>query len=375
MKAIDRFLHYVTFDTQSDPMSSNCPSTEGQLLFARHLAGELREIGMEDVLLDKNGYVTATLSASIDRKISTMGFIAHMDTSPDYSGRDVCPVIKEDFVLTDGTTLLGADDKAGIAAIMTAAATLRRCGLPHGKVRIAFTPDEEIGRGADLFDVEAFGCDFAYTIDGGKLGGLEYENFNAASAKVDILGQDIHPGEAKGKMRNASLLAMEFINQLPTDARPETTEGYEGFYHLTAITGSVGKATLCLLLRDFSSEGIERKKKFLRGLVEKMNRREEGAFSLTLTDQYRNMIEVLRGNTYPIELAAEAMREVGIVPQIKPIRGGTDGARLSFMGLPCPNLFTGGSNFHGAGEKLSISSLEKSVETIIRIITLHASRQ
>jgi tripeptide aminopeptidase len=372
MDALDRFLHYVTFDTQSDPNSSSCPSTQGQLLFARYLAGELVQIGMQDVLPDDNGYVYATLPSTIGHDVPVIGFIAHMDTSPDFPGQQVCPIVDGDCVHTDGSTLLGADDKAGIAAIITAMDTLlHHPAIPHGKVRIAFTPDEEIGRGADRFDVAAFGCDFAYTVDGGTLGGLEYENFNAASATVRFLGLDIHPGEAEGKMRNAALLAAEFISLLPSRERPETTKGRQGFYHLTALTGSVGKATLSLILRDFSAQGLERRKAFLRRLVKEMNQGHPDAVALTLTDQYRNMVEVLRLNPYPVDLASKAMRQTGVVPRIAPIRGGTDGARLSFMGLPCPNLFTGGANFHGPQETLSISALQKSVDTLIKIITLN----
>ncbi|MDR2791555.1 MAG: peptidase T [Tannerellaceae bacterium] len=374
--ALDRFLHYVTFDTQSNPDSESCPSTMGQRVFAEYLVGELNAIGLEDVRLDANGYVTATLPATAACAVPVIGFIAHLDTSPDFSGHDVRPLIREGSVCTDGSTLLGADDKAGIAAIVTAVDTLRhRTDVPHGKVRIAFTPDEEIGRGADRFDVTAFGCDFAYTVDGGALGELEYENFNAAAARVSVRGVDIHPGEAKGRMRNASLLAAEFIALLPADERPETTQGYEGFYHLTGMTGTVGEASLSLLLRDFSAEGLERKKAFLRKLIDELNQRYPDAFTLSIKDQYRNMAEILRLHPDLIELAAEAMRQVGVTPLVRPIRGGTDGARLSFMGLPCPNLFTGGHNFHGPQEVLSIAALEKSVETVIRIITLNAHRQ
>ncbi|MDR0994882.1 MAG: peptidase T [Tannerella sp.] len=401
MNIAERFIRYTTYDTQSDETAVMTPSSVGQRAFGLTLCHELESIGLEEVQQDKNGYVTATLLPNGEGKeeLPTIGFIAHMDTSPDLSGKsvnahivhylggeiplsgqggirlspDMFPELDnyrgQDIIVTDGTTLLGADDKAGIAAIVSAMEYLvQHPDSKHGRVRVAFTPDEEIGRGADHFDVPGFGCDWAYTVDGGALGELEYENFNAASAQVRFKGRNVHPGTAKDVMVNASLLAMEYVSWLPPTMRPETTEGYEGFYHLTAMGGSVEEAWLSYLLRDHDRIMFNQKKDVIRMLAERMNRKYPGSTSTTIEDQYYNMREVVEPQKHIIRLASEAMRAAGIEPQIKPIRGGTDGARLSYMGLPCPNLFTGGHNFHGRYEYLPIPSLEKSMLTIIKII-------
>lgn len=396
---IDRFLSYVTFDTQSNEESGKTPSTPGQRVLAEALAKELQELGMEEVTLDENAYLMATLPANTDQPIPTIGFIAHMDTSPDLSGKEVQPriltyaggdivlseedqivlspamspelegYIGQDLIVTNGKTLLGADDKAGIAAIVSAMEyLLAHPEIRHGKIRIAFTPDEEIGQGADHFDVEKFGCQWAYTIDGGQLGELEFENFNAAAARVSFKGLNVHPGTAKNKMINASLLATTFASWLPSKERPETTEGYEGFYHLTGMTGSVEEATLSYIIRDHSREIFEARKENMRVLTQKMNDLYPGSTTLEMRDQYYNMKEVVEPRKHIIDLAFEAMTEIGVKPLVKPIRGGTDGARLSFMGLPCPNIFAGGINFHGRYEYLPVASLQKSMQTIVKII-------
>lgn len=400
MDILDRFLTYVTYDTQSCEESQTTPSTPGQRVFGEKLVEELKAIGMEEVQQDSNGYIMATLPATASHKNTlVVGFIAHMDTSPDCSGKNVKPRIViysggdivlneaqqivlspttfpelkqytgQSIVVTDGTTLLGADDKSGIAAIVSAMEYLvNHPEIEHGKVRIAFTPDEEVGRGADHFDVEKFGCKWGYTIDGGEIGELEFENFNAALAKISIQGRNVHPGTAKGKMINASQVAIELNNALPATQRPEHTSGYEGFFHLTQFNGTVEEASLSYIIRDHDHNLFEEKKKLIQSTVDQLNHKYGGCVTLEIRDQYYNMREIIEKNEEIIELAREAMIAVGVTPRIKPIRGGTDGARLSFMGLPCPNLFAGGINFHGRYEFLPVRSLEKSMETIIQII-------
>ncbi|NDV54405.1 peptidase T [Parabacteroides sp. 52] len=403
MNLIERFLKYVTFDTQSNEETGITPSTPGQRVFALELVKELETIGLEDITLDERSYLMATLPANTDKEIPTIGFIAHLDTSPDMSGKEVQPrIVKyeggeiplsredniilspqmfpelldyvgQEIIVTNGKTLLGADDKGGIAAIMAAMKYLKENpDIKHGKIRIAFTPDEEIGQGADHFDVQKFGCEWAYTIDGGQIGELEYENFNASAAKVLFKGLNVHPGTAKNKMVNASLLAAEFASWLPVTERPETTTGYEGFYHLTAMTGTVEEASLSYIIRDHSKELFEKKKDNIQTLVALMNDKYPGSTTVEMRDQYYNMREIVEPKKHIIDLAFEAMTAVGVKPIVKPIRGGTDGARLSFMGLPCPNIFAGGHNFHGRYEFLPVSSLEKSMETIIKIAELLA---
>ena len=405
MTVVDRFLKYVTFATQSDEESGITPSTSGQRVFAEALVKELEALGLEEISLDDNSYLMATLPSNMeDKEVPTIGFISHLDTSPDMSGEGVKPrivsytggdivlnetenivlspcmfpemeqYIGQDLIVTDGTTLLGADDKAGVAAIISAVAYLKEHPeIKYGKIRIGFTPDEEIGAGADHFDVEKFGCEFAYTVDGGEIGELEYENFNAA-AKVVFSGRNVHPGTAKDKMVNASLLAVEFASMLPADQRPETTEGYEGFFHLTTMIGSVEQAVLQYIVRDHSHELFEQKKQLLEQITAQLNKKYPGMVSLEMHDQYYNMREIVEPKKYIVDLASEAMEAVGVKPQIKPIRGGTDGARLSFMGLPCPNLFTGGHNFHGRYEYIPIPSLQKSMETVVKIAELVATK-
>lgn len=406
MTVVDRFLKYVTFATQSDEESGITPSTSGQRVFAEALVKELEALGLEEISLDDNSYLMATLPSNMeDKEVPTIGFISHLDTSPDMSGEGVKPrivsyaggdivlneaenivlsprmfpemeqYIGQDLIVTDGTTLLGADDKAGVATIISAVAYLKEHPeIKHGKIRIGFTPDEEIGAGADHFDVEKFGCEFAYTVDGGEIGELEYENFNAAAAKVVFSGRNVHPGTAKDKMVNASLLAVEFASMLPADQRPETTEGYEGFFHLTTMIGSVEQAVLQYIVRDHSRELFEQKKQLLEQITAQLNKKYPGMVSLEMHDQYYNMREIVEPKKYIVDLASEAMEAVGVKPQIKPIRGGTDGARLSFMGLPCPNLFTGGHNFHGRYEYIPIPSLQKSMETVVKIAELVATK-
>ncbi len=404
MTVLDRFLRYVTFDTRSSEESGTTPSTPGQRVFAEELAKELEAIGMEEISLDENSYLMATLPANTTEELPVIGFIAHLDTSPDMSGKDVRPRIVtykggdillnkeenivlspdmfpelkdyegQDIVVTDGTTLLGADDKAGIAAIVASMRYLKENPeIKHGKIRVAFTPDEEIGQGADHFDVKKFGCDWGYTMDGGQIGELEYENFNAAAAKIIFKGLNVHPGYAKDKMRNASSRAVEFASWLPAEQCPERTSGYEGFFHLTGMSGSVEQATLTYIIRDHDRKLFEEKKALLRTLVDRMNQAYPGCAQLELRDQYYNMREVVEPKKQVIDLALAAMKEVDVKPIVRPIRGGTDGARLSFMGLPCPNIFAGGLNFHGRYEFLPVRSLEKSMETIVKIIELTAS--
>lgn len=401
MTVIDRFLKYVTFDTQSSEDSGTTPSTPGQRVFAEALVKELQEIGLEDVTLDDKCYLMATLPSNTDKELPAIGFISHLDTSPDMSGTNVDPHIVfyeggdivlceeeqivlspkmfpemndykgEDIIVTNGKTLLGADDKAGVASIISAMSFLKEHPeIKHGKIRIGFTPDEEIGAGADYFDVKKFGCAFAYTVDGGAIGELEYENFNAAAAKISFKGLNVHPGYAKDKMLNASLLAIEFASWLPSVQRPEHTSGYEGFYHLTNMTGTVESASLSYIIRDHDRKLFEEKKDTVRALVQRMNKLYPGSTTLDLHDQYYNMREIVEPKKQIIELAMDAMKAAGVIPQVKPIRGGTDGARLSFMELPCPNIFAGGLNFHGRYEFLPVNSLVKCMETIIKIAEL-----
>lgn len=401
-KLIDRFLQYVKHETTSDESSTSVPSTSNQLEFAKILGRELEEIGLSDVSVDENGYVMATLPSNTENKAPIIGFIAHMDTSPDMSGNNVKPkiisnyngedivlndeeniimstkdfpdlkdYIGHDLITTDGTTLLGADNKAGIAEIITAVEYLiQNPHIPHGTVKIGFTPDEEIGRGADCFDVEKFGADFAYTVDGGPIGELEYENFNAATAKIYIQGRNVHPGTAKNKMINSILIANELNSMLPVDERPEYTEGYEGFYHLMAFNGSVEKTEIAYIIRDHSMEKFETKKETLKRAIEFLNHKYGDIITLEISDSYYNMKEKIEPVMYVIDIAKKAMENLDIKPLIKPIRGGTDGARLSYIGLPCPNLFTGGHNYHGRFEYIPIFAMEKSVETILKIIEL-----
>ena len=406
MTVVERFLKYVTFGTQSSETSGTTPSTPGQRVFAEALVKELKDLGLEEISIDEHSYVMASLPANTDdNSIPTIGFISHLDTSPDmagdhvkprivhYEGGDIClnagqnivlspamfPEMLEysgqDIIVTEGTTLLGADDKAGLAAIISAMAYLKEHPeIKHGKVRIGFTPDEEIGQGADHFDVQKFGCDWAYTVDGGQIGELEYENFNAASAKVCFKGLNVHPGTAKDKMINAALQATQFASWLPAEQRPEHTDGYEGFFHLIGMEGTVEEASLSYIIRDHSRELFEQKKDLLKQLVTRMNETYAGSTTLVLKDQYYNMCEIVEPKKHIVDLAFQAMEAIGITPKVQPIRGGTDGARLSFMGLPCPNLFTGGHNFHGRYEYLPIPSLQKGMETVIKIVELSAKK-
>ena len=404
-KVTERFLRYVKIDTQSDENSNSCPSTIKQYKFAGLLKDEMIKLGVKDVSLDKNGYLMGTLPANISKKIPVIGFIAHMDTSPDMSAKNVNPQIinkynggdillnkqkkiilspndfkeildykGQDIITTDGTTLLGADDKAGIAEIITAMEYLiDHPDIKHGKIRVAFTPDEEIGRGADKFDVPGFGAEFAYTIDGGQLGELEFENFNAAVATIKVLGRNVHPGTAKNQMLNSIHMAGEFIDMLPPAQRPENTEGYEGFFHLYDFKGTVEETDFRLLIRDHDIEKFVSKKTHLKNTASFMNKKYgEKRFNLTIKDQYKNMHEMIEPRYEIIKYAETAMISCGITPIIKPIRGGTDGSRLSFMGLPCPNIFSGGHNFHGKYEFIPIDSMIKCVEvitTIAKIVT------
>lgn len=407
MNITDRFLKYVSFATTSDENTNLTPSTPGQMEFAKYIVEELTSIGLQEVELDDNGYVMATLPANTDKVVPTIGFISHMDTSPDMSGKNVKArivsnydgedillnaeeaivletqkypeILKykgQDIIVTDGTTLLGADDKAGMAEIVSAMEYLiAHPEIKHGKIRIGFTPDEEIGQGADHFDVEKFGADWAYTMDGGEIGELEFENFNAASAKITFKGLNVHPGYAKHKMRNSIRIATQFVSMLPRHETPEHTEGYEGFFHLTHMEGTVEKSSLSYIIRDHDRDRFERRKKEIQHLVNKINAEfGEGTATLELKDQYFNMREKIEPVMHIIDLAFEAMTEVGVTPNVKPIRGGTDGARLSFMGLPCPNVFAGGHNFHGRFEYVPVQSMEKAMQVIIRIIEKVAAK-
>ncbi len=402
MELKERFLKYVGFDTQSDPESETFPSTGKQLVLLNYLAEEMKSLGLDEVEIDGNGYAMGTIPATKGyENCPVIGFISHVDTSPDMSGAHVKPQIIGDYdgndiqlnsslvmrvadfpelsffkghtlITTDGTTLLGADDKAGIAEIMTAAEYLiSHPEIEHGKIRIGFTPDEEIGRGVDFFNVESFGAKFAYTMDGGFEGELEYENFNAAGAKIAIQGRNIHPGYAKDKMINALQVATELNSLLPVCERPEHTEGYEGFYHLIGVAGGVEKASMEYIIRDHSREKFEAKKVFLTDAVAFLNRKYgQEVITLELKDQYYNMREMVEPYPEVIDKAMQAMKEAGVTPVVRPIRGGTDGARLSYMGLPCPNLFTGGMNFHGKFEYCSLNTMQKAVQTILNLVRL-----
>ena len=398
-------MKYVSFDTQScEENEAECPSTEKQFALARYLKSELESLGLEDVEMDAHAYVYATLPANTQKTVPTIGFIAHMDTSPDCSGANVKPRIiqnydgsdivlnaelgvvtcvsqfselrshiGEDLIVTDGTTLLGADDKAGIAEIVTAMTYLQaHPEVEHGKIRVAFNPDEEIGAGAHLFDVEKFGCDWAYTMDGGEVGELEYENFNAASAKVQIRGRNVHPGYAKGKMLNACLMASEFAGLLPAGETPAMTEGYEGFYHLCGVQATVEEATLSYIIRDHDRQNFERRKQTVLKAAETMNARYGDVVSVTLKDQYYNMLEQVSDKPHIIDTARRAITEACGFCTVVPIRGGTDGAQLSFKGLPCPNIFAGGLNFHGKNEFVPVQSMQKAMMTVVNICRITA---
>ncbi|WP_289157861.1 peptidase T [uncultured Muribaculum sp.] len=406
MNVVDRFLKYVKFDTQSDEFTNLWPSTPGQMIFAQHLEEELRELGLSEISLDDNGYLMATLPANTDKPIPTIGFIAHLDTSPDLSGKHVNPRIVENYpggditlnaekgivlsprefpeldhykgqnlIVTDGNTLLGADDKAGIAEIISAVKYLRdHPEIKHGKIRIAFNPDEEIGQGAHKFDVEKFAADWAYTMDGGEIGELEYENFNAAVARITFTGRNVHPGYAKHKMINSIRIANTFTSMLPRWETPEHTEGYEGFYHLISIEGNVEKTVVTYIIRDHDRDRFERRKKELQHLVRKINNEFPNSTEIDIKDQYYNMREKIEPVKYVVDIAEDAMRNVGVTPHVVPIRGGTDGAQLSFKGLPCPNIFAGGLNFHGRYEFIPIPSMEKAVDVIVEIARIVAQR-
>ena len=401
MNIVERFLNYTKFDTQSSEESETVPSTAKQLVFAEYLKKELEREGLSDVEMDDKGYIYATLKSNTKKKVPTIGFISHYDTSPDCSGANVnAQIIKnydggditlasglvssvqkfpelkahvgEDLIVTDGTTLLGADDKAGIAEIMQAMCYLRdHPEIEHGDIRVGFNPDEEIGKGAHHFDVKRFGCEWAYTMDGGDLGGLEYENFNAAGAKITIHGVSVHPGYAKGKMVNSNTLAFELAQMLPATETPEHTEDYEGFYHLYSVNGSTEKATLNYIIRDHSFDKFEARKSFVESCVKAMNEKYgEGTVECAINDQYYNMKEKIDPNMHVIDIVLQAMQESGVAPKVEPIRGGTDGAQLSFKGLPCPNIFAGGLYFHGPHETVSIQVMEKAVDVIVRICAI-----
>ena len=407
MALVERFLRYVSFDTQSSEETRITPSTPGQMVFAKYLKSELESLGMEEITLDEHGYLFATLPANTDKEIPTIGFIAHMDTSPDMSGKDVTPRIVEnyngseivldaeervvlspaqfpelldhkgeDLIVTNGKTLLGADDKAGIAEIVSAMAYLKEHPeIKHGKIRIGFNPDEEIGEGAHKFDVEKFGCEWAYTMDGGEVGELEFENFNAAAAKIIFKGRNVHPGYARHKMINSIRIANQFISMLPRHETPEHTEGYEGFYHLIGIQGDVEQTTLSYIIRDHDRSRFESRKREMAHLVRKINAEfGEDIAVLELRDQYYNMREKIEPVMHIIDTAFAAMEAVGVKPNVKPIRGGTDGAQLSFKGLPCPNIFAGGLNFHGRYEFVPVQNMEKAMKVIVKIAELVAQK-
>lgn len=407
MALVECFLKYVSFDTQSSEETEVTPSTPGQMVFAKYLKEELESLGLEDITLDEHGYLFATLPANIDKPVPTIGFIAHMDTSPDMSGKDVSPRIVqnydgsdivlcaeenvvlspsqfpelldhkgEDLIVTNGKTLLGADDKAGIAEIVSAIVYLKEHPeIKHGKIRIGFNPDEEIGLGAHKFDVEKFGCDWAYTMDGGEVGELEFENFNAASAKITFKGRNVHPGYAKNKMINSIRVANRFCAMLPAHETPEHTEGYEGFYHLISFNGDVEQTTVAYIIRDHDRARFESRKKKIERFVSEINAEYgEGTAMLELRDQYYNMREKIEPLMHIIDTAFAAMEAVGVKPNVKPIRGGTDGAQLSFKGLPCPNIFAGGLNFHGRYEFAPIQNMEKAMNVIVKIAELVAKK-
>jgi tripeptide aminopeptidase len=406
-QVLDRFLRYTKVFTTSDHESQTYPSTERQIPFADQLANELRSIGLTDVERDSYGYVTATLPSNTEKQVPVIGFISHMDTSPDYSGENVNPqlvknyngndiilnsgsntvlsptyfpellkYVGQDIITTDGTTLLGADDKAGIAEIFTAMDYLiQHPEIKHGKIRVCITPDEEVGQGTKYFDVAKFGADFAYTLDGGEIGELEYENFNAAGAKITVKGRSVHPGYAKNTMINSSLVAMQIVQMLPPEQRPEHTTGYEGFFHLTSFEGDVSETKLEFIIRDHDLNKFESKKKLMQEICSLVNLRHgTGTVTLELKDQYFNMKQKVEPVKYIVDIAEQAMIEVGVKPKVKAIRGGTDGAQLSWKGLPCPNIFAGGHNFHGPYEFVPVQSMQKAVEVIVRIAELVASR-
>lgn len=402
----DRFISYITIDTQSDPASETTPSTEKQWDLANLLVDELKAIGMEEVTIDKNAYVMATLPANVDHDVPVIGFVAHFDTSPDYSGTNVNPQIIENYdgkditldqkgnmvlspdyfedlklyqgqtlITTDGTTLLGADDKAGITEIVSAMEYLiEHPEIKHGKIRVCFTPDEEIGRGAHKFDVEKFGAEWAYTMDGSQIGELEYENFNAASAEIRFKGKSVHPGYAKGKMQNSVLYATEFLSMLPEKEVPQHTEGREGFFHFPDIHGEVELTVVKGIIRDHDSDKFQARKELLEKMVANMNHKYGEVASLEIKDQYFNMKEKVAPVMHIVDIAEQAMKALNIDPIIKPIRGGTDGSQLSYMGLPCPNIFAGGHNFHGPYEYVPVESLEKATEVIVKIAELTAGK-
>lgn len=407
MTLVERFLKYVSFDTQSSEETNVTPSTPGQMVFAKYLKEELEALGLQEITLDDNGYLFATLPANTDKEVPVVGFIAHMDTSPDMSGANVSPrIVKdydgkdivlcgeenivlspvqfpelldhkgEDLIVTDGKTLLGADDKAGIAEIVSAIVYLQQHPeIKHGKIRIGFNPDEEIGLGAHKFDVEKFGCDWAYTMDGGEVGELEFENFNAASAKLTFKGRNVHPGYAKNKMVNSLRVANRFMSLLPESETPEHTEGYEGFYHLIGVNGEVEQTNVSYIIRDHDRARFEERKATMQRLADFLNAEYgEGTVVLELHDQYYNMREQIEPVMHVIDIAFAAMKEAGVEPHVRAIRGGTDGAQLSFKGLPCPNIFAGGLNFHGRYEFVPISSMEKAMQVVVKIAELTAAR-
>lgn len=406
---IDRFISYVTVDTESDPQSETTPSTEKQWVLANQLVEELKRIGMEEVSIDENAYIMATLPSNVDHEVPTIGFVSHFDTSPDFSGANVKPQIVSNYdgkdivlnkelniilspkyfddlllykgqtlITTDGTTLLGADDKAGITEIVSAMEYLiQHPEIKHGKIRVGFTPDEEIGRGAHKFDVEKFGAQWAYTMDGSQIGELEYENFNAAGVKLVFKGKSVHPGYAKGKMINSLLLANKFISQLPKKEVPEKTTGYEGFFHVNHITGNIEETEVEMIIRDHSMKQFKKRKKMVKELADKLNKKYAKKFGedivlCEINDQYYNMREKVEPVMHIVDIAEQAMKEVGVTPIIKAIRGGTDGSQLSYMGLPCPNIFAGGHNFHGKYEYVPVESMVKATEVIVKIAELTA---
>lgn len=407
---IDRFFKYVTIDTESDPNSDTTPSTAKQFNLANLLVEELKHIGMSDVSIDEKGYIMATLPSNVSHHVPTIGFVSHFDTSPDFTGANVKPQIVENYdggdiilnaeknivlspsyfedlllykgqtlITTDGTTLLGADDKAGITEIVSAMEYLiQNPHIKHGNIKVGFTPDEEIGRGADFFDVEKFGADWAYTMDGSQIGELEYENFNAAGAKIIFKGKSVHPGYAKGKMINSMLIANDFINQLPKNEIPQETQDYEGFFHITGLSGSIEESKVELIIRDHDIQKFEARKKLVQEIIDKINAQYQAKFGeaichAEIKDQYYNMREKVEPQMFIVNIAEQAMRDLGIEPIIKPIRGGTDGSRLSYMGLPCPNIFAGGHNFHGKYEYVPVESIQKAVDVIVRIAEITAT--
>jgi len=406
-KVVEKFIKYISYDTKSNEESTTVPSTNGQMILAIELVSELKAMGLKQVSVDDNGYVMATIPSNVKKVVPTIGFIAHMDTAPDmpginvkakfsynYDGEDIIlnkenniilspkdfPELKnylgKTLITTDGTTLLGADDKAGVSEIMAAVEYLTQNPLiPHGTIRIGFTPDEEVGRGADMFDVKKFDADFAYTIDGGTIGELEFENFNAAGVKICIHGRNVHPGSAKGKMIHSLLIANEFVNSMPQNETPTTTEGYEGFYHLISLNGEVEETKLQYIIRDFDSESFENRKSFIKSVADKLNDKYgNGTVEMQVKDQYFNMKEKIEPVKHIVDTAFLAMKEVGINPIMVPIRGGTDGARLSFMGLPTPNIFAGGHNFHGKYEFIPTFAMDKAVEVILKIVELYTAK-